>query len=91
MPKAPRLESGRAGTHLQVCGTLPPGSASAADQPCVALDRSCSSQPPALLPMLMEATPDTKRGQGHGPGGLARSSRWKELGKPGAEAGQAGP
>jgi hypothetical protein len=48
MPKASQPESGRAETHLQVCGTPPAGSASAGAQPCVALGRCCSSQPQNL-------------------------------------------
>lgn len=71
MPKAPQLESGRAGTHLKVCQTPPPGS--------VALPLSCpvwpwtGAAPPSPLlpgPHQLEARSDTHGSLGCGPGGL---------------------
>lgn len=50
MPEAPQLEYGRAGTHFQVCGTLPAASGSASTQPCVALGRFCFSHSPSPYP-----------------------------------------
>lgn len=72
MPKAPQLECGRAGTRLKVCRTPPPGCASVTEQPHVALDRCCSSQPPAPWPMSTEGMV-THGSQGYGTRGLTWS------------------
>lgn len=79
MPKAPQLESGRAGTHLKVCRTLPPGSVPLPlRQPCLALDRCCFSQSLVPQPTLMEAWLDIHRSQGCEPRVLFRSLAWRE-------------
>lgn len=81
MPKAPQLESGRAGTRLKVCRTPPPGS--------VPLPLSSpvwpwtGAAPPSPLfpgPCFLRAWLDTHRSQGCGPKGLIWSLEWGELG-----------
>lgn len=66
MPKAPQLERGRAGTHVQVCGA--PASASA--QPCMALGRFCFFCSPGPQPQWEGVVTGLQESGKWGPRGL---------------------
>lgn len=82
MPKAPELESGRAGTRLKVCRTPPPGSVPLPlSSPMWPGTRAAPPSPLLPSPCQWKVWSDTHRTHGCGPRGLIWSLGRRDPGR----------